>query len=202
MYQDPLASNKASSRRTTVITAVATLLVVYVFYLTGLFSLHPASPEFTATKAVAVLRGPDSAVTGTVTFAQSSKDGLVTVSGDIKNLSPNAKRGFHIHQYGDLSNACLSTGSHYNPLSAPHGAPSNPPSQRHAGDLGNVETDAQGSAVFTISTPKGVGLLELIGRAVVIHAGTDDLGQGGNEESLKTGNAGARAACGVIGLTD
>ena len=32
-----------------------------------------------------------------------------------------------------------------------------------------------------------------------MYQGTDDLGRGDNEESLKTGNAGGRAACGVIG---
>ncbi len=42
------------------------------------------------------------------------------------------------------------------------------------------------------------GASDILGRAFVVHAGEDDLGLGGDEGSLKTGNAGGRVACGVV----
>jgi len=151
-------------------------------------------------KAVAVVRG-DSKVTGTVTFEQESEGSPTTITWDIKGNDPNAKRGMHIHQYGDNTNGCTSAGPHFNPHSKDHGAPGD--DERHVGDLGNVDTDSEGNAKGTVTDKliKLIGPESIIGRTVVVHAGTDDLGKGGNTESKKTGNAGPRPACGVIGIT-
>ncbi|EWY81924.1 Cu/Zn superoxide dismutase [Fusarium oxysporum NRRL 32931] len=48
---------------------------------------------------------------------------------------------------------------------------------------------------------KLIGPESVIGRTIVIHSGTDDLGQGPNKESKVTGNAGGRPACGVLGIS-
>lgn len=150
-------------------------------------------------KAVAVLRG-DSTVKGTVTFEQESEATPISISWDIEGNDPNALRGFHIHQFGDNTNGCTSAGPHFNPFGKTHGAPED--DVRHVGDLGNIQTDASGIAKGTKSD-KLVSLFgenSILGRTVVVHAGTDDLGKGGHADSLKTGNAGGRPACGVIGF--
>jgi len=87
-----------------------------------------------------------------------------------------------------------------NPHSKEHGAPSD--SERHVGDLGNFKTDGQGNAEGSVQDKfiKLIGPESVLGRTIVVHAGTDDLGKGGHAESKKTGNAGGRPACGVIGM--
>jgi len=151
-------------------------------------------------KAVCVVRG-ETGISGTITFEQESEASPTKISWNISGHDPSAKRGMHVHAFGDNTNGCLSAGPHFNPHGKTHGAPED--DNRHVGDLGNIETDAQGNSRGEVLDPfvKVIGPLSVIGRTVVVHAGTDDLGKGGNEESLKTGNAGPRPACGVIGIS-
>ena len=117
------------------------------------------------------------------------------IKGIITGLQPGL-HGFHIHEFGDMSDGCKSMGGHYNPDDVDHGDII----KGHVGDLGNITADDSGIAKFTIEA-KRVDLLgdrSIVGRGIVVHADEDDLGRGGDAESLKTGNAGDRLACGVI----
>jgi Cu-Zn family superoxide dismutase len=137
-------------------------------------------------------------IKGHIFLTQTSPTGPTLIKYDITGLDPNAKRGFHIHESGNLTAGCAAAGGHYNPFAKEHGAPTD--ATRHVGDLGNIETDAKGNAKGTI-TDKLVQLTgpqSVIGRSIVVHGGTDDLGKGGNADSKKTGNAGPRPACGTI----
>ena len=134
-------------------------------------------------------------IEGFVKFKQKA-NGPTIIKGILKGLEPG-KHGFHIHEFGDLSDGCKSAGGHYNPEGVDHGDLS----QGHVGDLGNIVADKSGTARFQIKAER-VELSDVVGRAIVIHADEDDLGKGGDEESTKTGNAGDRLACGVIRLRE
>ena len=44
------------------------------------------------------------------------------------------------------------------------------------------------------------GRYSVIGRSLIVHQDKDDLGKGGHNDSLTTGHAGKRIACGIIGI--
>ena len=150
-------------------------------------------------------------IQGTIEFTDKGKyvEILVNVSG----LSPG-EHGFHIHEAGDLTDSCMSACKHFNPNNKNHGGPLD--KERHVGDLGNITANYKGivrNYKFIDKMIKLKGKYSIIGRSVVIHKNRDDLGRGGldklgniineevHNESLKTGNAGSRIDCGVIGYS-
>jgi superoxide dismutase, Cu-Zn family len=164
-------------------------------FLLGLFALGLGVCWANAqepTKAIAVLHPTaGNNVTGLVTFTKSGD--AVRVVADITGLTPG-KHGFHVHEFGDCSSSDgSSAGGHFNPTHKQHGAPD--ASERHAGDLGNIEADASGKAHLEWSDKvmKLSGTDSIVGHAVIVHEKADDFSQ-------PTGNAGGRLACGVIGV--
>ncbi len=75
-------------------------------------------------------------------------DTTLLIDGTIDGLTPGL-HGLHVHEFGDFTEGCVSTGGHYNPTGRTHGGPED--SERHAGDLGNVLADASGRAQFLLS---------------------------------------------------
>mmetsp|Transcript_2388 Transcript_2388/g.3263 ORF Transcript_2388/g.3263 Transcript_2388/m.3263 type:complete len:165 (-) Transcript_2388:144-638(-) len=138
---------------------------------------------------------------GEVNFEQPSPDTETLIAYRITGLTPGP-HAFHIHEFADFSNGCMSAGPHYNPFGKTHGAPCD--EERHVGDLGNIVAGPDGVAEGQISDKlvQLSGEYTVIGRSVMVHANIDDLGKGGHELSLTTGNAGARIACGEIKIRE
>jgi Cu-Zn family superoxide dismutase len=148
------------------------------------------SKKQSATAILAPTKG--NSVSGTVNFTQ--KGDVVLVEAKINGLKPNGSNGIHIHEKGNCSAAdASSAGAHFNPSSSQHGGPTAAP--RHGGDLGNLKADANGSAQMSEEV-SGIALgtesNSIVGRAVIVHAGVDDL------KTQPSGNSGARVACGLI----
>lgn len=57
---------------------------------------------------------------GLVTFQQVSADKTV-ITWDLRNCGNEGPHGFHIHEFADFSNGCISAGPHFNPFCVCHG---------------------------------------------------------------------------------
>ena len=154
-------------------------------------SVPPAPHVGKAAAALAPASG--SLVSGRVVFVPMT-DG-VHLTGTVGGLVPGGRFGFHIHEKGDCSAVdASSAGGHFNPTGAPHGRSEAGP--HHAGDMDNLVAVPDGTANVDVrligTTLGGSAATNIVGRALVVHGGTDDY------TSQPAGTAGARVACGVI----
>ncbi len=144
-------------------------------------------------KAVAVISpASGSNVQGEATFKEVGDE--VKVKLHLENLE-SGKHAFHLHKKGDCSASdATSAGGHWNPTNEEHGKRGH--GEFHKGDVANVVANSNGNVEFTMKVDGwsvgGEKKSDILGQAVIIHAGADDF------TSQPSGAAGARVACGVI----
>jgi len=169
------------------------LVFVAVVAFIGCSGDKGADQKPAVSKAMAVLHPTQgNKVEGTVTFMKERNG--IRVMAQVIGLKPGL-HGFHIHEFGDCSPPdARNAGDHFNPAKMPHGGPTS--EKKHVGDLGNIEAGENGVGKYdaVVSQLAFDGQNSIIGRSVVVHALPDDL------TTQPTGGAGARQACGVIGI--
>ncbi|XP_041045055.1 extracellular superoxide dismutase [Cu-Zn]-like [Carcharodon carcharias] len=138
------------------------------------------------------------AVSGYIVFYQNGPWDQLQAYFQLAGFPQDAEqpnRAIHVHQFGDLSGGCSSTGPHFNPLNVNH--------PNHPGDFNNFQV-RNGMINKHLKNLRAslYGMNTIIGRGVVIHAQEDDLGLGGNLASLQNGNSGKRLACCTIGISN
>jgi superoxide dismutase, Cu-Zn family len=172
-------------------------------------------------RAEATLRLADGSRVGVVHFSRGHH-GLTTVTLWLR-LPAGAPglddfHGFHVHANSDPANGSgcvadpaaaastwfVSADGHYTDSGKTHGA--------HDGDLSSVLVSSTGRAYAKFTTSRLVPS-ELVGKAIILHAGRDNFGNvplgtaqdqytanspTATAKTLATGNSGDRIACGVV----
>ena len=168
-----------------------------------------SSAADSAALATAAVQDGDGQDAGTAEFTET--DGGMEISVDLENLEPG-HHGLHLHQVGECepdsaapddpsdTGDFLSAGGHLNPDDAQH--------PDHAGDLPSILVQEDGTAQITFTTDRLAqeDLLDDDGTALMVHSDADNFAniperyapEGANEDSTSTGDAGDRAACGVV----
>lgn len=188
-----------TSRRVAMLTGSVTAVAAATFAFSA-----PSSARNPV--AVAELRDAAGQAVGKVHFRLN--DGRVVGQIEVRLPADSSRfHGFHIHANNDPANgvgcvgpAFTSADGHWNPTSAGHGS--------HSGDMPPLVLGPGGRsrAEFDLGhlTPG-----EIVGLAVIVHAGADNLANiptrysaagvpGPDATTLATGDAGGRHACGVI----
>jgi Cu-Zn family superoxide dismutase len=158
-------------------------------------------PEADAVALVRPTTADGASAEGTVRFMETGGDLVVMVS--LRGLAPGA-HGFHIHQNpacgpadtdgdGQMEPAGAA-GAHWDPHNTnDHGAPTEEITQKHLGDLGNIEVGSDGMVETTLTVSNyNPSEHNVAGHALVVHMGRDDL------ETDPSGGAGTPQGCGVI----
>ena len=145
--------------------------------------------------AVAHIRGVNSnAINGAATFVE--ENGFIKLVVELREADTD-KLAIHIHELGDCeSSDGSSAGGHWNPTREQHGKWGELPF--HSGDIGNIDIDEKGKGFFEMKdhfkrwSLSSSGNTNIMGRAIIIHSGVDDM------NSQPSGAAGPRIGCGVI----
>jgi superoxide dismutase, Cu-Zn family len=153
-------------------------------------------------RAWTVLRDTSGQRVGVAVFEESR--GKTSVEAEVWRVAPGF-HGFHVHAVGQCVPPFDSAGGHYNPTGAAHGD--------HAGDLPSLLVNRDGTGELEFETDR-FSLRDLFdgdGSALMVHAGRDNYANipnryhshtenvfGPDSETRATGDAGARAACGVV----
>jgi Cu-Zn family superoxide dismutase len=157
-------------------------------------------------RAVVALSDANGQKVGVAVFKE--RHGKVDVSAEVWQVAPGF-HGFHVHAVGECVPPFTSAGGHFNPGGVGHGD--------HAGDMPSllVNDDGTGELQFETDRFSLSDLFDADGSALIVHAGRDNFANipsryhshatdtfGPDADTLATGDAGARAACGVVERTE
>jgi superoxide dismutase, Cu-Zn family len=125
------------------------------------------------------------------------RQGEVAVTTAVWGLAPGF-HGFHVHGVGECVAPFTSASGHLETTDVDHGD--------HAGDLPSLLVNNDGTGELHFATDRFAfgDLFDADGSALMVHADRDNYANiparygGPDADTLATGDAGARAACGVI----
>jgi Cu-Zn family superoxide dismutase len=185
------------------IRVVAAAALASVAFATGIgLALASDDGDESGKRAFAVLRDASGQQVGFAVFRE--RRGAIAVQAEVRQVAPGF-HGFHVHAVGQCLPPYTSASGHYNPTGAAHGD--------HAGDLPTLLVNQDGTGRLEFDTDRfSVGdLFDADGSALILHAGRDNYSNiptryhshtentfGPDSETRATGDAGARAACGVV----